>query len=64
MLVNVYDSKGIVLKELVPEVKTANKKLYLGVSHCLWERRIHVRLKYPARKQLFILHDNALPDNI
>jgi len=58
MLVCLYDSKGIIHHEFVPEgqIVTGN---FLSVMECLWKRIRRVRPEYSAPDSWSLLHDNA-----
>jgi len=59
MLVCLYDSKGIIHPEFVPEGQTVTASFYLSVLERLWKRIRPVRPEYSAPGSRFFLHDNA-----
>lgn len=59
MLICFYDSKGIILREFVPQGQNVTGEYYLGVMERLWKRIVRVRPEYRAPGSWFLLHDNA-----
>ena len=59
MLVCLYDSKGIIHHEFVPEGQIVTGIFYLNVLEHRWMRIRRVRPEYSAPGIWFLLHDNA-----
>lgn len=59
MLICFYNSKGVILREFVPQGQNVTGEYYLGVTERLWKRIVRVRPEYRARGSWFLLHDNA-----
>jgi histone-lysine N-methyltransferase SETMAR len=59
MLVCLYDSKGIIHHQFVPEGHTLSESFHLSVLDRLWKRIRRVQPEYSAPGIWFLLHDNA-----
>jgi len=59
MLINFFDSQGVVHKEFVPEGKTANTEFYKGVMHRLLKCIQRARPAAFCFRDFFLLHDNV-----
>jgi hypothetical protein len=59
MLINFFDSQGVVHKESIPEGKTVNADFYIGVMDRLLKPIQQVRPAAFCSRDFFLLHDNA-----
>ena len=59
MLINFFDSQGVVHKEFVPEGKTVNAEFYKGVTDRLLKRIQRVLPAAFYSRHFFLLYDNA-----
>jgi hypothetical protein len=59
MLIIVFDSQGLVHKELAPEGKTVNAEFYKGLIDRLLKRIQRVRPAAFCSRDFFLLHDNT-----
>jgi hypothetical protein len=59
MLIVVFDIRGIMHKEFVPQGTTVNSHYYLGVMQRLYERMRRVRRDLFDTNSWLLLHDNA-----
>jgi hypothetical protein len=59
MLINFFDSQGVVHKEFVPEGKTVNAEFYKGVMDRLLKRIQRVRPAAFCSRDFFLLRNNA-----
>jgi hypothetical protein len=59
MLINFFDSLGVVHKEFVPERKTVSAEFYKGVMDRLLKRIQRVLPAAFSSRDFFLLHDNA-----
>jgi histone-lysine N-methyltransferase SETMAR len=59
MLINLFDSKGVVHKEFVPEGKRVNAEFYKGVMDSLLKGIKRVLPAAFCPRDFFLLHDNA-----
>jgi hypothetical protein len=59
MLINFFDSQGVVHKEFVPEGKTVNAEFYKRVMARPLKRIHWVRPGAFCSRDFFLLHDNA-----
>jgi hypothetical protein len=63
MLINFFDSQGVVHKEFVPEGKTVNAEFYKGVMDRLLKRIQRFRPATSYFRDFFVLHDSAPTHN-
>ncbi len=61
MLILFFDSKGVILREYVPEGQTVNATFYIQVLNRLCKHIAHVRPEIWRDWKFFLLHDNARP---
>ena len=59
MLINIFDSQGVVHKEFVPEGKTVNVEFYRGAVDRLLQRIQRVCPAAFCCRNTFLLHDNS-----
>jgi hypothetical protein len=59
VIINFFDSQGVVHKDFVPERKTVNAEYYKGVTDRLLKRIQRVRPAAFCCRDFFLLHDNA-----
>jgi hypothetical protein len=59
MLINFFDSQGVVHKEFVSEGKTVNAEFYKRVMDSLLKGIKRVRPAAFCCRDFFLLHDNA-----
>jgi hypothetical protein len=59
MLINFFDSQGVVHKEFVPQGKTVNADFYKEVMDRLLKPIQRVRPAAFCSRDFFLLHDNA-----
>jgi len=59
MLINFFDSQGVVHKEFIPEGKILNAEFYKGVMDRLLKRIQRVRPAAFCSQDFFLLHNDA-----
>jgi hypothetical protein len=59
MLINLFDSQGVVHEEFLPEGKTVNSEYYKGIMDRLLKRIQRVRPAGFCSRDFFLLHYNA-----
>jgi len=59
MLINFFDSEGVLHKEFVPEGNMVNAEFYKGVMDRLLKRIQRVRPAAFCSRDFSLLHDNA-----
>jgi hypothetical protein len=59
MLINFFDSQGVVHKEFAPEGKRVNAEIYKRVMNRLLKRIQRVRPAAFCSRDFFLLHDKA-----
>jgi hypothetical protein len=57
---NIFDSRGVVHKKFVPEVKTVNSEFYKGEMDYLLKQIQRVCPAVFRSQNFFLLHDNVL----